>query len=165
MCLFNSIAYSQSSASWRVFQFPGSDRASCLLLFILLSEQKWRKRHHINQGMSRADTGDGQPAWPRPSFHVVGPSNFHETDRWMGRGRARPVKFSVTASRLGPARQRFQKNCGGPGRPIEFQKLWARSGPARPGPAHQFLTFFYPARPAHDIRSEALETRALYGPT
>ena len=81
----------------------------------------------------------------------------------MGRGRARPVEFSVTASRPGPARQRFQKKCDGPGRPIEFQKIWARSGPARPGPS--IFIIFDPARPAHDIRSEAHETRALYGPT
>ena len=72
----------------------------------------------------------------------AGPSIFQRP----GRGPARPVKFfrGRAAAQPGPSNVKICRP--GPARPISFSNLSAWPGPA------------------HDIRSEAHETRASYGP-
>ena len=69
---------------------------------------------------------------------------------------ARPIKFSRRWARPGPSY--FQKMGRDPAQPIEFQILPTQSGSAPP----IILEICRPG-PAHDIRSEAHETRALNG--
>ena len=99
-----------------------------------------------------------------------------------------PINFSRNGQRPGPAHKKFHSIGRRPAWPInvspDFHPMGR--GPAqpvkcfedgpRPRPAHHFSTWHGPARPgplifqvscpgpAHDIGSEAHETRALYGP-
>ena len=115
-----------------------------------------------------------RPARPGPSSFFFmgcgparpGPSVFY----LMGRGPAGQAKFSEDGprpddgpcvARPGPARQFFQNMGCGLVQPIEFQITSARPGPAGP---IEFSNLSAQLDPAHDIRSEAHETRASYGP-
>ena len=110
-----------------------------------------------------------------------GPSFFHV----VGRGPARCIQSFFHGLRPGPAINFFEDGPARPGpstfqrpghgsaRPVNFFRGWAA---ARPGPSNLRLHWTGPARPinfsnlsarpgpAHDICSEAHETRASYGP-
>ena len=59
----------------------------------------------------------------------------------MGRGPARPIKFSEFGPRPGPAHHIFNFSRLGPARPIKFSKVLARLGPA-----HHIFKSLGPAR-------------------
>ena len=99
-------------------------------------EGRWRRK---NQGLSWADAGGPARGWAGPG-RSARPTNFDK----MGRGPARPIKFSEDGPRPGPAHHIFKNS--------------------RPGPAHHFFKRLGPARPGPSHGSEAHETRALYGP-
>ena len=90
------------------------------------------------QGLSWADAGGpargwaglGRPARPDPPIFYM-----------MGRGPARPAKFSEDGPRPGPAHQFFRGWAAARPSPSHFQKFKARpiifsNVSARPGPAH-----------------------------
>ena len=75
-------------------------------------------------------------------------SRRHATTTLVGRGPDRPIELSSDGLQPGPAHHMFKLLRPGPARPIRFSNVSAWPSLAQPGPAH-------------DIGSEAHETRAL----
>ena len=88
--------------------------------------------------------GSGGAAHIEPISHGPRPGSAHKKFERMGRGPARPIKFSEDGPRPGPAHQNFRGwAVPDPARPSLFQKsrpgparpIFKRPGPARPGPS------------------------------
>ena len=102
-------------------------------------EGRWRRK---NQGLSWADAGGPARGWAGPG-RSARPTNFDK----MGRGPARPIKFSEDGPRPGPAHHIFKNSWPGPARPIIFLNVPARAGPAHHMAARPMKYGLYMGRP------------------